>query len=384
MKIAFEMQPLLDDEKTGIGFYADNLVRRVITQNPETDFILECFLFKDIDVKKETIYSYNKSNTTTQICRFPRFFYRMLSTFLPIPYRWFFRNDAYVRHFFNYITPPFAGGKKVVTIHDLSFIRFPETLSFKTKMLLRLGLRRSIARADVVLTISEFSRREILHFYPCLSEKVRVLYIGVDYDKFHVNITEKEKERICNKYGITKPYILYLGTLEPRKNIERLIEAYALLRQKQLDVPPLVLAGKKGWLYEGIFNKLISFGLQEFVRFTGYVDEEDKAALLAGAIYFCFPSLYEGFGMPPLEAMACGTPVLAADAASLPEVLGDAALLVDPFSADDIAKGMEQLLTDAQLRTELKRKGIIQAAKFDWDTISKELYQLYQSLEDGL
>jgi glycosyltransferase involved in cell wall biosynthesis len=341
--------------------------------------VLEYFLFRNKSKVKKIINTYRRSNTLLCECRFPRFIYRSISAFIPLPYCWFFRNNVNVRHFFNFIVPPFSKGKTVVTIHDLGFKRFPETLTVKTKLLLRLNLRKSLKRADLILADSEFTRQEILYFYDCPPEKIRVLYSGVEHERYHVNIPAEEITRVKTKQGITGDYILYLGTLEPRKNIERLISAYAQLKQRQPIVPPLIIAGKKGWLYDGIFEKARS--LTDNIHFTGYIPEEDKPGLLAGALFFCFPSLYEGFGLPPLEAMACGTPVLCSNAASLPEVVGDAGLLVDPFSVEEIADGMERLYTNEILRTDMKQKGITQAARFDWERSSGELFKIYESLE---
>jgi len=380
MKIAFEMHPVLSTEKTGVGFYTENLIRHTIKENPKNEFIAEYFLFKNKKNTRAMVREY--SGMLPYECCFPRFIYRMVSILIPLPYRWFFRNDASVRHFFNYIVPPFAGGKNVVTIHDLGFRRFPETVALRTRWLLRASLRRSIARADVILAISEFTRQEILHFYRCPPEKVQVLYAGVDQEKYHAHISLAEIARVKNKYGIDGSYILYLGTLEPRKNIERLLCAYAQFKQRHADAPALVIAGRKGWLYDGIFQRVVTCGIDLHVHFTGYADDRDKPGLLAGAMFFCFPSLYEGFGMPPLESMACGTPVLASNAASLPEVIKDAGILVDPFSITDIADGMELLYTDDKLRAELSQKGIARAAEFNWDQLSKKLFTIYKSLEE--
>jgi glycosyltransferase involved in cell wall biosynthesis len=171
--------------------------------------------------------------------------------------------------------------------------------------------------------------------------------------------------------------------LEPRKNIERLVEAYGLARKNHAAFPALVIAGRKGWLYDRIFRCVKDLGLEGQVIFTGYVPDRDKPPLLAGAQCFCFPSLYEGFGMPPLEAMACGTPVLTSNAASLPEVVGDAALTVDPCSVDDMAEAMERICFDTALREELRKKGLERVKQFDWGRLADSLYEVYRELAAG-
>jgi len=383
MRIAFDMQPLFDDEKTGVGYYGDELARGLIKANPGSKFVLNYFAFRNAPQKRGKAEKYAAGNTEFCECRFfPARFYRLLSALLPMPYSLFFRNNADLTHFFNYIVPPFVKGKAAVTIHDMVLRRFPETMSFKTRKMLELNLAKTIRRADLVLTDSEFSKKEILHFYNCAEGKIEVIYAGVDRERYAPDVPAGEIERAKLNNHIKGEYILYLGTLEPRKNIERLIEAYAALKKGRDNIPVLVIAGRKGWLFETIFERVKRLNVEDSVIFTGYVSDADKPALLAGAKFFCFPSLYEGFGMPPLEAMACGTPVLASNAASLPEVCGDAAVLVDPYSAEEIAKGMETLCFDAGLREELRKKGLGQAARFDWADSAGKLYKLYAGVTE--
>lgn len=175
-------------------------------------------------------------------------------------------------------------------------------------------------------------------------------------------------------------YFLYLGTIEPRKNLERLIEAYHIFTQKVKDAPKLVLAGGKGWLYDSIFAKVTELKLDKQVIFTKYVPSEDMNPLMCGALAFVFPSVYEGFGMPPLEAMACGVPVLSSDAASLPEVTGDCAVICDAYSAESISDGLFRLYSDENLRKELSVKGLERAKGFTWERSAEILYNVYREL----
>jgi glycosyltransferase involved in cell wall biosynthesis len=269
-------------------------------------------------------------------------------------------------------------GKAIVTVHDMTIHRFPETVRAKTKYMLHSSLKKSLKRADAVMTISEFSKSELLQFYDYPPEKIQVIHCGVDPELYNDRVSEEAVINAKAKYGIAGEYQLYLGTLEPRKNIERLVEAYA---RRKANVPRLVLAGGRGWLYEGIFEKVRALNLENAVIFTGYVDDGDKAALYSGAEFFVFPSLYEGFGMPPLEAMACGTPVLTSNAASLPEVCGDCAVYIDPYSTEDIADAMEKLSGDAELRKRLSAQGLEQAQKFSWDDSAGKLFNVYQGMQ---
>jgi glycosyltransferase involved in cell wall biosynthesis len=381
VKVAFDIQPLLDNEKTGVGYSADGFIQNLIHRHPETAFALAYFSPGNVQAKQEKIKKYLAPNVEFVRCGyFPGKAYRFFSALLPLPYRFFLNPHADVTHFFNFIIPPLVKGKKVVTIHDMVIRRFPETMRAKTKYMLYLNLHKTIGRADRIITDSEFSKREILRYYQYPEEKIKVVPIGVDSKIYHAGISPGEVRRVRALYRIEGDYLLYLGMLEPRKNLDRLVEAYWLARQKHENFPVLVIAGKKGWLFERIFRRTKDLGLEKSVIFTGYVSDGDKPPLLAGARYFCFPSLYEGFGMPPLEAMACGTPVLASNAASLPEVLGDAALLVDPYSVESITRAMERLCFDTALREDLRKKGPERAKYFNWNNISDALHTAYQEL----
>jgi glycosyltransferase involved in cell wall biosynthesis len=229
----------------------------------------------------------------------------------------------------------------------------------------------------MIVTISEFSKKEILGFFKYPADKIKVVYCGIDLNTYRPDISEEKINITCKKLEIPREYILYLGTLEPRKNIERLIEAYSLFldKNKNDSLPVLVIAGGKGWIYESIFKKAKELNLDKTIIFTGYIADEDKPALLAGAICFCFPSLYEGFGLPPLEAMACGTPAVVSNAASLPEVIGDAAIFVDPYNIENLADCIEKLVFDEDLRYKLGNLGLERVKRFSWEKLSEELYK---------
>ena len=304
----------------------------------------------------------------------------MIWNIIPLKYNWFFGKNADVTHFFNYHIPPGVKGKTVVTVHDMTYKRYPETVKLKTKKMLDINLKRSLDRADVIIAVSEFSKKEILHYFPNCEDKIKVIYNGVDLNRFNTNIDKNSQILVQNKYKIEGNYLLYLGTIEPRKNIERLIESYYLVNKESSDTPKLVLAGGKGWMYDNIFKKVDDLKLKDKVIFIGYIEDEDVPALIKGAMIFLFPSIYEGFGMPPLEAMACGTPVLTSNISSLPEVVGDSGVLVDPFSKESIKDGILRMLNDDNLRQELSIKGQERAKLFSWTRVTEKLYNIYQSL----
>ena len=381
MRIAFSGQPLLEKEKTGIGYYTEGLVKNVIKQHPENTYLINAFSYKNPKEAKERLSAYKSENTSVKVCRFmPLKIYKLIWSVLPVPYCAFFRERADITHFFNYYIPPFVRGKKVTTIHDMTIKAYPETVRLASRVMARLNLRTTCRRATRIITSSEFSKSEIIKYFKVAPEKISVLYSGVDLKVYKPCEAESVKEAVKRKYRIEDDYYLYLGTLEPRKNIERLILAYAMLKEKNKNIPKLVIAGKKGWMYDDIFKVVSEKGLEQDVIFTGYVESEDAPILMSAAVAFVFPSLYEGFGMPPLEAMACGTPVITSDCASLPEVVGDAAILVDPYSVEGIAEALEKLYTDKGLCDTLVKKGLERAKLFTWDKMSAVLYGIYDEV----
>ena len=215
-----------------------------------------------------------------------------------------------------------------------------------------------------MIAISQATKDDLVAHYGVPKEKIPVVYHGVE-----PRFRPTPDPAVPARYGLPSRYFLYLGTLQPRKNLERLLQAYAQLSG---DVPALVLAGAKGWYFERIAAAIAALGLGERVFLPGYVPDEDVPALLTGALALVFPSLYEGFGLPVLEAMACGTPVVTANTSSLPEVVGEAGLLVDPLRVDEIAAAMQRLLADEALRAELSRRGLERAGLFSWDRCARE------------
>lgn len=380
MKIAFDVHPLLSNNKSGIGYCEYGFLKTLLKDYPNNYYFMEYFGKSKNNTKIENLFQ-NKNSYKIHNCSFFRnSVYKIIYNTLPIQYRWFFKEKVDLTHFFNYHIPPGVNGKKIVTVHDMAYKRFPETVRFKTRTMLDLNLKKSVSRADLIITVSEFSKQEILSFFPECEGKIEVVYNGVDLNMFRPISDQVMIENIKQKYNLKGDFLLYLGTIEPRKNIERLLEAYSLLKNRSIDCPKLVLAGGKGWLDSGIFSTLENLNLKDSVVFTGYISDDDVPVLMNASQAFLFPSLYEGFGMPVLEAMACGVPVLTSNLSSLPEVVGDTAVLVDPFSKDSIRDGIIKLLTDNNLRESLKKKGLERSRKFSWSKVTRDLYMIYESL----
>ena len=260
--------------------------------------------------------------------------------------------------------PRFSPTSTVVTIMDLGFLRFPDQFTEKDLWQLRIWTDYSIKKATKILTISRASRRDIIGFYHQPPEKIVVVYPGYDSLRFRRILDKDRINTRIKRYQIRQPYILFLGVLRPNKNIERLLEAFALLQTARgFRDMRLVIAGKKGWMYNGSFALAKELRLGEKLVFAGFVAENDVPFLLNGANCFVFPSYWEGFGIPVLEAMACGTPVVVGNAGGLPEVVGEAGILVDPYDIGDIARGIRQAIVNGE---RLSVKGLKQANKFSW------------------
>ena len=382
MKIAFDVLPMVSSHKSGIGYCEYGFVKTLIN-NYDNSYIFN-YIGKEKDTEILTRLIKNKNKNISINCsNCKNSVYKIISTFLPIPYSVFFKDQVDITHFFNYYLPPGVRGKKIVTIHDMAYKRFPETVRLKTRKMLNLSLKKSINRADLIITVSEFSKQEILSFFPECEGKIEIVYNGVDLDIFKPISDNTLKEAVKKKYKINGEFLLYLGTIEPRKNIERLLEAYSRFNRELKDSPKLVLAGGKGWLDSGIFNAIDKLNLKDNVVLTGYVSDDDVPILMNAAKAFLFPSIYEGFGMPVLEAMACGVPVLTSNVSSLPEVVGNAAVLVNPFSVESILLGINKITSDEKLRSEIIEKGKERARLFTWEIVTKKLYKIYEDLFKG-
>lgn len=377
MRIEFDGQLLAEKEKTGIGFVAHQLLCN-LSELSQDEKVLDYFTKGCRREEIEQIEKYAQLGYGLNPCpMISSRHYKMIWPFFPLAFRRFFGRRADVSCFFNYYVPPGVCGRKITIVHDMVVKAFPQTMNLKTKLMLKLCLKRSCKRADKIVTVSQFSKDEIIKYLGIEEQKIIVMPNGVDHSVYHTGYAQQAVEEAKRRYGISGEYYLYLGTLEPRKNIERMVQAYG--RARAPGGPKLVLAGRKGWLYESIFQTVQDLGLQEDVVFTDYVEDADVPLLMSGARIFLFPSLYEGFGLPPLEAMACGVPVLTSSTSSLPEVVGNAAILADPYSVEEIAEGIARLEGNEGLRQSLVQRGIERAAQFTWENSARIFYQAIKS-----
>jgi len=276
-----------------------------------------------------------------------------------------------------YIAPLTTPCPLVTTVHDVHWKRFPETFPMKDRLLMDIFLPLTFRRATFVVTDSRASRSDLVHFFRVPPDKIRVIYLAAEERFFH-RLSEGERRSVLERYGLTEGYVLFVGVIQPRKNLERLLHAVALLRPR-VECCRLVIVGKLGWKTQRLFQLVGELRLKECVRFVGYVPDEDLPAIYQGAMVFAYPALWEGFGLPVLEAMASGVPVLTSNTSSLREIAESAAVLVDPLSVRDIFEGLHRLLTDEGLRDNLRQRGLERARKFSWRKTAEETLRVYES-----
>lgn len=361
MRVCIDIQSIITSP-SGVGRYTKELVKALSELQVKEDITL--FYFNFLGRYKGLPVFPNK----TIRCIPGRVYNKLWKWFHFPPLNWFIgKFDIY--HFPNFNLPPMNHGKFIITVHDLAFMRYPEYIEPKNLKFLEAHLPPSLQKAHRIITVSQFCKQELINIFNLPPEKISVVYEGVS-DNF--------KKAVIPSLELPSKYILCVSTLEPRKNIEGLIRAFHISELKDYK---LVIAGGKGWLYEGIFKSVKELGLEKDVIFLGYIPEEDLPGIYSMAKLFVFPSFYEGFGFPPLEAMACGVPVVSS---RVNEVLGDSAYFIDPNKPEDIARGIKEVLENEELQKELIGKGGEHVKKFSWRKAAEETMNLYKKLNDKL
>jgi glycosyltransferase involved in cell wall biosynthesis len=278
-----------------------------------------------------------------------------------------------------HVVPFYAPMPSVVTVHDLAFELFPKHFTRSDRIRLRTLTRRSVRKAARVIADSAATKRDLIELLHVPEERITVVHLGYDREHFRPS-TAAEVEAVRRRYTLDRPYVIAVGTLQSRKNHEGLVRALARLIERGLDVD-LVVPGAKGWLYENIFRTVRALGLEDRVHFLGFVPDADLPALYSGAEVAALVSLYEGFGLPVLEAMACGTPVVTSNVSSLPEVAGSAALLVNPQDDEAIADALARCITDQELRLELAGRARLHLEGFSWERTARETLAVLRGVE---
>ena len=272
----------------------------------------------------------------------------------------------------------FCSSKRVTTIHDAIPYIYPEMSTTMERLVYNVWLPIAVKQIDAVITNSQHSKSDLMKHLKLTGSKVTVTQLAAD-SKFKI-LAEEEYAPILERAGVERPYILFVGSVEPRKNVLRLLEAYHKVLKWSRRWQLVIVGGRNYWKTSRVAQKVEQLELQGQVKFTGFIPDKDLPAIYNGADLFCLPSLYEGFGLPVLEAMACGVPVITSNSSSLPEVAGEAAILIDPYNVDEIASAMERILKDPVLAQELRQRGLARAAQFTWEKTARETIAVYEKV----
>jgi glycosyltransferase involved in cell wall biosynthesis len=354
----------------GIGTYIRSLLRQLARLDQATEYVLLC---RPADASSLAQLGPNFRPVAERAGNYS------LAEQLRVPFA-LKRHGVTLFHAPHYVLPPLVPCRSVVTIHDCIHLMFPQYLPGRLALgYARTSIALAARRATRVLTVSQSSKRDILNAVNIPSDKIDVIYNAYD-ERFGIAPPEEAMERVRDRYQLDAPFILYAGNVKPHKNLERLIDAFDLVRKRGLDNVKLVLIGDDISKYAALRRAVHRHQLHKHVRFLGYLPEDTLAVMYRLASVFVFPSLYEGFGLPPLEAMASGTPVVTSNLSSLPEVAGDAAVLVNPYEAGDIADGILRVLTDAAFGEDLRRRGVARARQFSWEASARRVREIYDEV----
>ena len=375
MKLVIDYTPAVR-QSAGIGRIIRGQIDALVQNNPGYD--LSLFVAGAVAASQ-------RANAPLPLHTFPAISERNLTRIwhrLKVPFprvEWLTGGAIDLFHATDFVLAPVSAKTKMLTVHDLAFMRYPEAAMPSLHHYLNIVVPRSIGRADHVIADSGHTAQDLEELWPQLAGRISVVQGAVDHSFFRRVTDQNALQATRRKYGLDdRPFILGLSTLQPRKNFARLIRAFHAARQEAALPHQLVIGGKKGWLFDDIFNTVRDLNLEEDVHFPGFIADSDLPALYSAAEFFAYPSLYEGFGLPIIEALACGTPVLTADNSCLPEAGGDGALYVDAESVDSIAGGITRLAAQPELRAKLAAAGQAHARAFTWQRSLRHLLDAYE------
>jgi len=372
MKIGIDIRCLMESQYSGISEYTYNLLNHLFSIDSANQY----FLFYNSN-KPVKVPEFDFPNVTIKGYHYPNKIFNLGLRFLKIV-----QIDKLIGGVDVFLIPNFLflnlskSCKKILIVHDLSFELYPEFFTFKTRLWHKLISPKSLChQADKIVAISENTKNDIINIYGIASEKISVIYPGVS-DAFFQPIAVERVAAVKKKYDLPNNYIFYLGNLEPRKNVQAIIAAFEMAAIPGLN---LVIAGGQAWKFKEIYTHWQNSPDKDRIKFLGYVDTADKPALYSSAKAFVYPSIYEGFGLPPIEAMAMGCPVITSANSSLVEAVGQAGLLVNPFNINEIAQTIKQLLADENLQTTLRQEGLKRSQQFNWNKTAQEVLKNMES-----
>lgn len=364
MRIAIDIRSLTEPLPSGISEYTSQITKRIITLGPNNEYVL--FSSGQSGIPRSIVNNLQAANVSFVEKRIPNKLFNMSLNLINRP-----KLDSIVGSVDSFFMPSlnFAAFsrkcKVTVTVHDISFT-YPEFFQKKGSAWHKLiRPKKTLERADTIIAVSESTKRDVVETYGISQEKITVIPSGVEYERFN-EVDREDREYVTTKYNITPPYILYLGTVEFRKNVSSLIDVWE--QHSGDSMCNLVIAGR---VADSALRKKVS-GIQ----YIGYVSEEDKPALYSGALAFVYPSYFEGFGLPVLEAMAAGTPVVTSFATSLPDVAQGAALLIDPYNTHELVTVLQHVIADKNMRHDLRERGYQTARKYSWEITAKKVYEV--------
>ncbi len=338
---------------TGIGVYTQNLVAALRALDSDNRYIL---YGSDRPRNLRTLERIIRENAYLSVCSL--------------------RDGLDILHIPGYSAPLVSRGMLIVTVHDLIGMIYPENLALMSRFYWGTWLPMVVSRADTIIADSNNTKKDVMKLLGVREDKIRVIPLAAD-PKFHPVKDALALAQVKKRFNLEKPFVLYVGAIEPRKNLIRVMEAWARVRSRTKVPHQLVITGFQAWAYREVSDLVQRLGIKRDVVFTGYVRDEELPLLYNASELFIFPSLYEGFGMPVLEAMACGVPVLTSNTSSIPEVAGDAAIMVDPTDVEKMAQAIERALEDEVLRERLKQAGPKRAAQFSWEATARETLRVY-------
>lgn len=373
MKIAIDALPVKSLQH-GMGTYIFNLLKEMAQLDQAHDFVVFKKPSVFTDLEKSQRFNIQFRNLSKGLARRVVWEYTTLPKLLQKEQVDIFWGPS------NFL-PLRKACKYVVTIHDLSSFTYAHTYPYLRRKYYQYIIKQAVKRADLIITDSEFSRQDIINTFSVLPEMVKKIYCGID-DIFRRIESLDAIAQVKSKYKLPDDFILTLGVIEPKKNTERLIRAYAQLRDKHNNVPKLVIGGSKkyGWNNRRIFELVETLVLKDAVNFTDFIEQKDLPVVYSAAKLFILPSLFEGFGLPVIEAMACGTPVITSKTSSLPEITGDAAVLINPYDTEEIGQAIIKVISDQQLQTEMRVKGFENVKRFSWQESAHELLCMFEQV----
>lgn len=375
MKIGFDLRTIAEGKRTGVEEYTLNILREIIKDEADSFYLFYNAFFKSEALQNisfpENVFlkKFDVPNKGLDLFFFLGF---------PKADKILGGTDVFFSpHFFS--LPISKDSKKVTTFHDLSFLHYPEFFPFKKKVWHFVqNPKKQAESSDKIIAVSESTKKDLMKFYNIPKEKIEVVYSGVDHSFKKLQKDDPNLKRVREKYKLPENFIFFLGTIEPRKNIEGIIDAFEKIREtKKIK---LVIAGMLGWLFSDIMKKKENSRFKDDIIFCGAVDQKDKVYLYNLASVFVYPSFFEGFGFPPLEAMASGTPVVTSNNSSLPEIVGDAGIMVDPYKTSEIADAIRMILESESLSRKLSEKGIMQAKKFSWEEAGRKTLNIIKNI----